>query len=162
MVVRSEMNKIISSLYVVELHRLHTEFPELVAATKADVRPSSRCLQRSRLNKRFRLARNSSPNWAAVISTYYDRGASIYSTHENTGAGNSVFPLLTANENPLLKLHACDFSSHAVKLVQVIEGQPAMPVIAASSAKINLCTAQSAVCRSSLGIYQRVSMGSDV
>jgi len=38
--------------------------------------------------------------------------------HTNIGAGNSVFPLLTANENPLLKLHACDYSSHAVKLVQ--------------------------------------------
>jgi len=124
MVVRVGMSEIISSLYV-ELHRLHTEFPELVAATKPDA----------------------GPKFVAELGC---------------GAGNSVFPLLTANENPLLKLHACDFSSHAVKLVQVIESQPAMPVIAASSAKINLCTAQSAVCRSSLGIYQRVSMGSDV
>lgn len=35
------------------------------------------------------------------------------------GAGNAVFPLLTANKNPALKLHAYDYSSHAVKLVQV-------------------------------------------
>jgi tRNAThr (cytosine32-N3)-methyltransferase len=34
------------------------------------------------------------------------------------GAGNSVFPLLSANENPHLSLHAYDYSSHAVKLVQ--------------------------------------------
>ncbi|OCH96299.1 methyltransferase [Obba rivulosa] len=34
------------------------------------------------------------------------------------GAGNAVFPLLTANKNPALKLHAYDYSSHAVKLVQ--------------------------------------------
>jgi len=80
MVVRVGMSEIISSLYV-ELHRLHTEFPELVAATKPDA----------------------GPKFVAELGC---------------GAGNSVFPLLTANENPLLKLHACDFSSHAVKLVQ--------------------------------------------
>ncbi|EMD39099.1 hypothetical protein CERSUDRAFT_112791 [Gelatoporia subvermispora B] len=34
------------------------------------------------------------------------------------GAGNAVFPLLSANKNPELKLHAFDYSSHAVKLVQ--------------------------------------------
>jgi len=34
------------------------------------------------------------------------------------GAGNSVFPLLSANKNPHLSLHAYDYSSHAVKLVQ--------------------------------------------
>ncbi|TFY56554.1 hypothetical protein EVG20_g8885, partial [Dentipellis fragilis] len=34
------------------------------------------------------------------------------------GAGNSVFPLLSENQNPGLKLHAYDYSSHAVKLVQ--------------------------------------------
>lgn len=35
------------------------------------------------------------------------------------GAGNSVFPLLSANRNPDLKLLAYDYSNHAVKLVQV-------------------------------------------
>jgi hypothetical protein len=35
------------------------------------------------------------------------------------GAGNSVFPLLAANQNPDLHLHAYDYSSHAIKLVQV-------------------------------------------
>ncbi|PCH44560.1 methyltransferase [Wolfiporia cocos MD-104 SS10] len=34
------------------------------------------------------------------------------------GAGNAVFPLLSANNNPQLSLHAYDYSSHAVKLVQ--------------------------------------------
>lgn len=34
------------------------------------------------------------------------------------GAGNSLFPLLTANKNPDLRLLAYDYSSHAVKLVQ--------------------------------------------
>ncbi|OJT02955.1 tRNA(Thr) (cytosine(32)-N(3))-methyltransferase [Trametes pubescens] len=34
------------------------------------------------------------------------------------GAGNAVFPLLAANENPHLSLKAYDYSSHAVKLVQ--------------------------------------------
>ncbi|KAI0642022.1 methyltransferase [Trametes meyenii] len=34
------------------------------------------------------------------------------------GAGNAVFPLLSANQNPHLCLKAYDYSSHAVKLVQ--------------------------------------------
>ncbi|KAJ7580195.1 S-adenosyl-L-methionine-dependent methyltransferase [Mycena floridula] len=34
------------------------------------------------------------------------------------GAGNSVFPMLTSNLNPELRLLAYDYSSHAVKLVQ--------------------------------------------
>ncbi|OBZ74124.1 tRNA(Thr) (cytosine(32)-N(3))-methyltransferase [Grifola frondosa] len=34
------------------------------------------------------------------------------------GAGNAVFPLLSENHNPALFLHAYDYSSHAVKLVQ--------------------------------------------
>lgn len=34
------------------------------------------------------------------------------------GAGNSVFPLLSANKNPELSLLAYDYSHHAVKLVQ--------------------------------------------
>lgn len=39
--------------------------------------------------------------------------------YSSTGAGNSVFPLLSANENPDLILRAYDYSPHAVKLVQV-------------------------------------------
>ena len=35
------------------------------------------------------------------------------------GAGNAVFPLLESNKNPELSLYAYDYSSHAVKLVQV-------------------------------------------
>ncbi|KAI0058943.1 methyltransferase [Artomyces pyxidatus] len=34
------------------------------------------------------------------------------------GAGNAIFPLLSANSNPELRIHAFDYSSHAVKLVQ--------------------------------------------
>ncbi|KAI0256007.1 methyltransferase [Lactifluus subvellereus] len=34
------------------------------------------------------------------------------------GAGNAIFPLLAQNRNPELHIHAFDYSSHAVKLVQ--------------------------------------------
>ncbi|KAE9397080.1 methyltransferase [Gymnopus androsaceus JB14] len=34
------------------------------------------------------------------------------------GAGNSIFPVLSANQNPQLELYAYDYSNHAVKLVQ--------------------------------------------
>ena len=34
------------------------------------------------------------------------------------GAGNSIFPLLTSNRNPHLRLKAYDYSHHAIKLVQ--------------------------------------------
>lgn len=37
------------------------------------------------------------------------------------GAGNTAFPILKANENPLLKIHACDFSSKAVELMKANE-----------------------------------------
>ncbi|KAF4610696.1 hypothetical protein D9613_007109 [Agrocybe pediades] len=60
---------------------LHNEFPELVAATKADAGP-------------------------------------VLITEVGCGAGNSVFPLLSANQNEQLQIKAYDYSSHAVKLVQ--------------------------------------------
>lgn len=34
------------------------------------------------------------------------------------GAGNTAFPILAANENPNLVLHACDFSTKAVELIR--------------------------------------------
>ncbi|KDQ19101.1 hypothetical protein BOTBODRAFT_103483 [Botryobasidium botryosum FD-172 SS1] len=34
------------------------------------------------------------------------------------GAGNAVFPLLSTNKNPDLRLFACDYSSQAIKVVQ--------------------------------------------
>jgi len=37
----------------------------------------------------------------------------------DVGAGNAIFPLLEQNCNPELHIHAFDYSSHAVKLVQV-------------------------------------------
>ncbi len=35
------------------------------------------------------------------------------------GAGNSAFPILAANENPNLEIHACDFSRKAVELIRL-------------------------------------------
>lgn len=37
----------------------------------------------------------------------------------SVGAGNAVFPLLSANKNSQLDLRAYDYSAQAVKLVQV-------------------------------------------
>ena len=34
------------------------------------------------------------------------------------GAGNTAFPILAANENPGLRIHACDFSKKAVGLIK--------------------------------------------
>ena len=42
-----------------------------------------------------------------------------YVDSASLGAGNSVFPLLSSNKNADLHIHAYDYSSHAVKLVQV-------------------------------------------
>ncbi|WFD24060.1 tRNA(Thr) (cytosine(32)-N(3))-methyltransferase [Malassezia equina] len=63
---------------------LSLEFPELIAATKADAHPT----------------------------TILEVGC---------GAGNTVFPLLGVNENPHLRLIACDYAPQAV---QVVKGQP--------------------------------------
>ncbi|EJD07467.1 methyltransferase [Fomitiporia mediterranea MF3/22] len=70
---------------------LHTEFPELVAATHPDAGP-------------------------------------ITVAELGCGAGNSVFPLLAANQNPDLQLFAFDYSNHAVKLVQHNELYTSPPV----------------------------------
>ena len=43
----------------------------------------------------------------------------VCSQEADTGAGNTVFPLLAMNKNPYLSLRAYDYSPHAVKLVQV-------------------------------------------
>ncbi|KAI9704090.1 MAG: hypothetical protein M1836_006951 [Candelina mexicana] len=37
------------------------------------------------------------------------------------GAGNTAFPILALNNNPGLKIHACDFSSKAVQLIRSSE-----------------------------------------
>ncbi|KAG8884090.1 hypothetical protein FRB98_002615 [Tulasnella sp. 332] len=34
------------------------------------------------------------------------------------GAGNAVFPLLASNKNPYLRINACDYSKHAVRVVR--------------------------------------------
>ncbi|KAH9851883.1 methyltransferase [Lenzites betulinus] len=46
-----------------------------------------------------------------------DAGAMVIA-EVGCGAGNAVFPLLSANQNPHLSLKAYDYSAHAVKLVQ--------------------------------------------
>ncbi|PPQ86107.1 hypothetical protein CVT25_003674 [Psilocybe cyanescens] len=51
-----------------------------------------------------------------VDATKADGGA--VSITEVGCAGNSVFPLISANQNPELHIRAYDYSSHAVKLVQ--------------------------------------------
>lgn len=37
------------------------------------------------------------------------------------GAGNTAFPILAQNENPRLRIHACDFSRKAVELIRANE-----------------------------------------
>lgn len=37
------------------------------------------------------------------------------------GAGNTAFPILAHNQNPKLKIHACDFSKKAVELIRAHE-----------------------------------------
>ncbi|KAH9015828.1 hypothetical protein EDB85DRAFT_2156372 [Lactarius pseudohatsudake] len=39
--------------------------------------------------------------------------------HHHRGARNAIFPLLEQNRNPELRIHAFDYSLHAIKLVQV-------------------------------------------
>lgn len=50
------------------------------------------------------------------------------------GAGNAIFPLLEQNRNPELRIHAFDYSSHAIKLVQhnTLYTSPPCGTIAAS------------------------------
>ncbi|KAF8329376.1 S-adenosyl-L-methionine-dependent methyltransferase [Cantharellus anzutake] len=50
------------------------------------------------------------------------------------GAGNSVFPLLTANRNPYLRIFACDYAPEAIKIVKdnPLYASPAIGTIAAS------------------------------
>ena len=79
--------------------RLHNEFPELVAATQPDAGP-------------FTITEIGCGTWPILLVN-----KSFISSSK--GAGNSVFPLLAANQNPDLRLFAYDYSSHAVKLVQV-------------------------------------------
>lgn len=43
------------------------------------------------------------------------------------GAGNTVFPLLSKNENPELVVHACDYSQSAVNLVKANPMYPVPP-----------------------------------
>ncbi|KAH9066798.1 S-adenosyl-L-methionine-dependent methyltransferase [Lactarius vividus] len=79
---------------------LHLEFPELVAAAELSVRLSIR------------------------PSLQYDRDVRPMQVGPRTvvevgcGAGNAIFPLLEQNRNPELRIHAFDYSSHAIKLVQ--------------------------------------------
>jgi len=53
-----------------------------------------------------------------LVSATQQEAGPIKIVEVGCGAGNSVFPLLSINQNPKLSLSAYDFSSHAVKLVQ--------------------------------------------
>ena len=110
-------SKLCAAPRVHHFDRLSIEFPEVVATTKADARPTSSasgsikltCHSIGRLN-------DSGGDWLWSVSLV----CRLARTHDkHTGAGNTVFPLLAMNKNPHLSLRAYDYSSHAVKLVQV-------------------------------------------
>ncbi|CAG8983342.1 hypothetical protein HYALB_00000509 [Hymenoscyphus albidus] len=49
-------------------------------------------------------------------------GAAPYTLLEvGAGAGNTAFPILSRNQNPNLKIHACDFSKKAVEVIRANE-----------------------------------------
>lgn len=52
--------------------------------------------------------------------TQKDAGAKVV-LEVGAGAGNTAFPLLANNENEHLKVHACDFSKYAVKVMRESE-----------------------------------------
>ncbi|XP_006461752.1 hypothetical protein AGABI2DRAFT_205628 [Agaricus bisporus var. bisporus H97] len=52
-----------------------------------------------------------------IAATECDAGPMVIA-EVGCGAGNSVFPLLSANKNPQLVFKAYDYSNHAIKLVQ--------------------------------------------
>ena len=83
--------------------RLHNEFPELVAATQPDAGP-------------FTIAEI---GCGKQLLFFFFFLVNKFFISLPKGAGNSIFPLLAANRNPDLHLRAYDYSSHAVKLVQV-------------------------------------------
>jgi len=57
-----------------------------------------------------------------ILSSLTSRGAEPAVILEvGAGAGNTAFPILKANENPGLIIHACDFSSKAVELMRANE-----------------------------------------
>ncbi|KAF5367609.1 hypothetical protein D9757_010639 [Collybiopsis confluens] len=53
-----------------------------------------------------------------LISASKPGAGSLKIAEIGCGAGNSIFPVLAANQNPELELYAYDYSGHAVKLVQ--------------------------------------------
>lgn len=53
--------------------------------------------------------------------TAEDAGAKVL-LEVGAGAGNTAFPILASNGNPLLKIHACDYSKQAVEVMRKNEG----------------------------------------
>lgn len=45
-------------------------------------------------------------------------GGDVTLLEVGAGAGNTAFPLLAMNENPKLKLHACDYSKKAIEVIR--------------------------------------------
>lgn len=53
--------------------------------------------------------------------TAEDAGAKVL-LEVGAGAGNTAFPILARNRNPLLRIHACDYSKQAVEVMRAHEG----------------------------------------
>ena len=83
---------------------LRTEFPELADAVKPDVG----------LSIVLRLLRADFGCSQAGSKVIVELGC---------GPGNTLFPLLSANENPDLRLHGYDFSKEAIDLVKVSQSR---------------------------------------
>lgn len=60
-----------------------------------------------------------SPTYGLIMVSQSLQAGKITIAEIGCGAGNSVFPLMNANQNPELTMLAFDYASHAVKLVQV-------------------------------------------
>jgi hypothetical protein len=59
---------------------------------------------------------NSIPSLRAIL---IERPMVFLVCDAQQGAGNTVFPLLSKNENPSLVVHACDYAKSAVDVVKV-------------------------------------------
>lgn len=103
--------------FIDSTHRLHLEFPELVQAAEPEVGLLFRLDIFVMKTDTGRSAHYSRDRMWYVHNFTLDGGVLTIRTH--LGAGNAVFPLLSANRNPELSLRAYDYSSHAVKVVQV-------------------------------------------
>jgi hypothetical protein len=103
--------------------RLHLEFPELVAAAEPSVRLSFVATE----TQLYSMQRTGWASYSRRSRMWYVAPWANKSFVLDlppplvcAGAGNAILPLLAQNRNPELRIHAFDYSSHAVKLVQVL------------------------------------------